>query len=58
MTNNLEETVYAVIGGIIMLGILWWYVTSEQMERHRFMKDCGTHYSQEECEELWEGANA
>jgi len=54
--NNLKENVYMVLGGLIMIAILWWYGTSEQMQHHRFIKDCGERHTKPYCEDLWQQA--
>lgn len=56
MTNDLSYEVWAVIGGLAIIVLLFLFL-GEPLQKRSFVKDCSELHTVEECLEMWEMGN-
>jgi len=56
VTNDLSYEVWAVIGGLAIIVLLFLFL-GEPLQKRSFVKDCSELHTVEECLEMWEMGN-
>jgi len=56
--KDIREFTWAFITGVVICAVLLFLVTSESVQRWRFIHDCSSVHSEEFCEHLWEMGNS